>query len=159
MLAKGPGRLIISPCHKGTDFFKPFFGGGVFICKHGFSDPKFARLLDCLWCTMLTLCTVFARRYYRLCHIPGSFIASFTKFRRVFIQSYGDFPDRLVALHDNYGPLVRVGPKTIRVSDPGSLSTVYSSHGEFSKGEKSLQCSWALNNHSRPTHMNHSEFL
>jgi hypothetical protein len=106
-------------------------------CKDGFSDPKFARLLDCysvdLWCTIFILCTIFARRYYKLCHIPGPFIASFTNFWRASIQYSGDFPDRLVALHNKYGPLVRVGPNTISVNDPGSLSTVYSSHGEFQK--------------------------
>jgi hypothetical protein len=86
-----------------------------------------------LWCTIFILCTVFARSYYRLCHIPGPFIAPFTNFWRASIQYSGDFPDRLVALHNKYGPLVRVGPKTISVNGPGSLSTVYSSHGEFQK--------------------------
>lgn len=38
-----------------------------------------------------------------------------------------------IDLHEKYGPVVRVGPNTVHVSDATAIPAIYTSHGEFRK--------------------------
>ncbi|EXJ56365.1 uncharacterized protein A1O5_12632 [Cladophialophora psammophila CBS 110553] len=73
------------------------------------------------------------RRYRKLSAIPGPFLAGFTNLWRAYAQNYGTIATTLIKLHEQYGPLVRIGPNTIHVSDPASVSVIYTNHGEFKK--------------------------
>ncbi|KIW23706.1 uncharacterized protein PV07_11885 [Cladophialophora immunda] len=74
-------------------------------------------------------------RYRKLSSIPGPFLASFTDLWRAYAQNYGTIATTLIKLHEQYGPLVRIGPNTIHVSDPAAVSTIYTNHGEFRKAD------------------------
>jgi len=86
----------------------------------------------------LTLSAVFSlivvfRRYWRLRHIPGPFLASVTDLWRAKKQRSGPTKPWLQALHQQHGSLVRIGPNTISVSDAASMKIVFSSKGDFRK--------------------------
>ena len=72
-------------------------------------------------------------RYNKLRHIPGPFLASFTNVWRVYHQRSGNFVAFSRRLHAKYGPVVRIGPNAIHLSDATAVSTIYTSHGEFKK--------------------------
>ena len=72
-------------------------------------------------------------RSRRLKSVPGPRLASFTDLWRAYAQNYSDFTTTLLQLHHKYGPLVRIGPNSISVSDPAAVSTIYTNHGEFRK--------------------------
>ncbi|OAP59248.1 hypothetical protein AYL99_06546 [Fonsecaea erecta] len=74
-------------------------------------------------------------RYRKLSSIPGPFLASFTDLWRAYAQNYGVIATTLIKLHEKHGPLVRIGPNTIHVSDPAAVSTIYTNHGEFKKAD------------------------
>jgi hypothetical protein len=58
--------------------------------------------------------------------IPGPFLASCTDLWRFFLV-WGRRPELThIQLHEKYGPLVRLGPKVILVSDPEAIKVIYS---------------------------------
>ena len=78
-------------------------------------------------------CFVVFTRYWRLRKIPGPLIASLTDIWRAKKQRSGPTGPWLQALHQRYGPLVRIGPNTISINDAGSMRTIFTSKGDFPK--------------------------
>ncbi|KAH8895911.1 cytochrome P450 [Thozetella sp. PMI_491] len=75
-------------------------------------------------------------QYWRLRHIPGPFIAGFTPLWRAYHHFRGfTLKDRLIQLHEQYGPLVRISPNVVSVADGASVKTIYTAKGEFPKSE------------------------
>ncbi|KIW32454.1 uncharacterized protein PV07_04000 [Cladophialophora immunda] len=86
-----------------------------------------------LWSVAIFLLATALFRYRRLCSIPGPLLASFTDLWRFSVTQYGGFSHTLKELHNQYGPLVRIGPNTVSVSDPAAVPMIHSMHGEFRK--------------------------
>lgn len=59
--------------------------------------------------------------------IPGPFIARVTSLYRFQITRKGHLPKCILALHERYGQVVRIGPNHVSVSDPDILNTAYKS--------------------------------
>lgn len=73
--------------------------------------------------------------------IPGPFLARFTCLW-YFIQIYkGDFERRNIALHEKYGPIVRVAPDEYSVDDVESARTIYGLGKGFVKVSRNISCS------------------
>lgn len=72
-------------------------------------------------------------RYRRLSSVAGPSLASITGFWRFYHTWNGTFSTKLRQLHTRHGHFVRIGPNTVSVSDPASIGTIYSMHGEFRK--------------------------
>ena len=72
-------------------------------------------------------------RYQRLAHIPGPFLAAFTDLWRARIQFFGPIVPTLHQLHEKYGPVVRIGPNTVSLSNPAHIPIVGSPRGGFAK--------------------------
>ena len=63
--------------------------------------------------------------YFRLSHIPGPFWAKFTNFPRFsWVLTYRAHEIH-IALHRQYGPIVRFGPNMVSVGDPKEIGTIY----------------------------------
>ncbi|OAP60317.1 hypothetical protein AYL99_05319 [Fonsecaea erecta] len=99
----------------------------------------FFSLSFLLWAVTIFLLATALFRYRRLSSVPGPFLASFTDFWRFSVTQYGGFSQRLKRLHDQYGPLVRIGPNTVSVSDPAAVPVIHSMHGEFKKSYATLR--------------------
>lgn len=79
------------------------------------------------------LIAIFHLRYQKLKNIPGPFLASFTDIWRAYAHNVGSLSTTLLQLHDKYGPLVRIGPNSVSISDPAAVRVIYSNHGLFKK--------------------------
>lgn len=83
--------------------------------------------------TVSVLIANFYLRYQRLKNVPGPFLASFTDVWRAYAHNFGSLSNTLLQLHEKYGPLVRIGPNSVSVSDPAAVRVIYSNHGLFKK--------------------------
>lgn len=63
--------------------------------------------------------------YFRLSHIPGPLLARFTNIPRFsWVLTYRAH-DIHIALHKQYGHIVRFGPNMVSVGDPREIGTIY----------------------------------
>ena len=80
------------------------------------------------------ICSLLWNRYTNgLQAIPGPFLASFTSLWKFYIVYTEQMPWRNTALHEKYGPLVRIGPSHISASSPEALSAVHVQKKGFQK--------------------------
>lgn len=89
----------------------------------------FASALCCC-CLLIHLVTTYAR----LSNIPGPFAAKFTDIWRYCSQNSPGHSERLIALHQKHGKLVRIGPNHVSISDPSAIPIVYSTNPTWIKG-------------------------
>jgi hypothetical protein len=71
-----------------------------------------------LWC-------IYARTLHPLASIPGPVWPSISRLCLVYHAYTGDLEIWQLALHERYGPLVRVAPDEIVCDDPREISTLY----------------------------------
>lgn len=71
--------------------------------------------------------------YYRLRHIPGPFWAAWTNIPRAFWVQSGHAHLIHKRLHEQYGPLVRVGPEAVSVDAPEAIPIIYPTKPGFVK--------------------------
>src|SRR3954453_23572090 len=57
--------------------------------------------------------------------IPGPVLAAYTRLWRLYDVWKGDAHHTAINLHRKYGPLVRIGPNHVSVSDPKEISNIY----------------------------------
>jgi hypothetical protein len=62
---------------------------------------------------------------YGISRIPGPFLASYTNLWRFFLVWGGRAELTHIKLHEKYGPLVRLGPKNVSVSDFSAVKVIY----------------------------------
>ncbi|KAI0421147.1 cytochrome P450 [Xylaria grammica] len=64
---------------------------------------------------------------------PGPFFAKLSKVWRAYVTYRGRWHRDLVALHQRYGPVVRIGPNELSVCDPEAFLQIYRVNGAYSK--------------------------
>jgi hypothetical protein len=65
--------------------------------------------------------------------IPGPFLAKFSNIWR-FLNHYGQTHiETQKKLHEKYGDVVRLGPKTVSLADTSLIKTIYNARGTFVK--------------------------
>ncbi|KAE8381687.1 cytochrome P450 [Aspergillus bertholletiae] len=69
----------------------------------------------------------------RLSGIPGPVLAGYTGLWKLYNVLAGDRQYTEINLHRKYGPLVRIGPRHISVSDPKAISVIYGVNKGFTK--------------------------
>jgi len=66
-------------------------------------------------------------------HIPGPLLASFTDYWRLFVV-WGRRPEAThIKLHEKYGDLVRIGPKTVLVAEWEATKRIYALNAGYVK--------------------------
>jgi hypothetical protein len=82
----------------------------------------------------LTLAYILYMRYGGgISSVPGPWVASITDLWRASAVSRGQFHLVNRKLHEQYGPLVRIGPRCVSVGDSREVSTIYSIRNVFAK--------------------------
>ena len=71
--------------------------------------------------------------YYRLSHIPGPWYAAWSDLPRMYWVWTGNSHLKQLELHRKYGPLVRLGPDAVSVSDTTEIPNIYTFTGKFKK--------------------------
>ncbi|KAI1390139.1 cytochrome P450 [Hypoxylon trugodes] len=77
--------------------------------------------------SILLVCTRLLLNWRRLSKAPGPTLAGCTDLWRAYQQCNGRLREKLLELHSQYGPIVRYGVRSISVSDPETISTLYGS--------------------------------
>jgi hypothetical protein len=65
--------------------------------------------------------------------IPGPFSASFSNLWKILAVYKDEMPQRNIAAHRKYGPVVRIGPKHVSFSSPGALQIIHGSRQAYPK--------------------------
>ena len=76
---------------------------------------------------------IYCRYFHPLRHIPGPFLASFTRLWLIGKSCSWNIHRVELELHQRYGSIVRVSPDEIRVADPRHLKLIYGAGTQFSK--------------------------
>ena len=89
-------------------------------------------LLSTISLVLLTLCIWrLYGNYKQLDHVPGPPLAGFSDFWRAWLQRKGELRGKLVELHEQYGPVVRYGVRSVSINDPSAVDIVYGSRAGF----------------------------
>lgn len=106
-------------------------------------------VLHLRWSTLPFLClasfvlyAVFNRYGRGVNSIPGPFLASLTSWWKFFIVWREEWPWQNVALHERYGPLVRIGPYHISAASMEALNAVSVHKKGFKKVKHLLTFLW-----------------
>ena len=81
--------------------------------------------------------------FHRLSHLPGPKLAGLTYLYQSYYDLYpyqGRWLFQQIALHEKYGPIVRVGPDEIHISDPKFYDTAFGTAKK--KRDKSMTWYW-----------------
>ena len=65
--------------------------------------------------------------------IPGPFSASFSNLWKVLAVYKEEMPQRNIAVHRKYGPVVRIGPKHVSFSSSEALQIIHGSRQAYPK--------------------------
>ncbi|CAH0025357.1 unnamed protein product [Clonostachys rhizophaga] len=75
-------------------------------------------------------------KYGRGLHnIPGPWIAGFSDLWRLFLVRRRHAQEEHIALHQKYGPIVRLGPRAVSIADPDAIKIIYSPSAGWSKSQ------------------------
>ncbi|KAF2773340.1 benzoate 4-monooxygenase cytochrome P450 [Teratosphaeria nubilosa] len=83
----------------------------------------------------LLLRAIYRRRFHPLSSIPGPFwcsISTLPSFYHNFIL-HGQWYREIDRLHARYGPVIRIGPNEVHLSDPAAYDKIYSNASPFYK--------------------------
>jgi hypothetical protein len=94
----------------------------------------FASLLAIV---LLCLClfAIYCRTLHPLANVPGPFTASFSRFWLIKHSHAGDMHRTMIAMHEKYGSLVRIGHNEVSISDPQTIKTVYGAGSKYAKSD------------------------
>jgi hypothetical protein len=65
--------------------------------------------------------------------IPGPFFARFSGLYRLYLVYDGRAPAKYRRAHQEYGPMVRVGPNHVSISDPKAIPQIYGIGTDYQK--------------------------
>ncbi|KAK8126551.1 uncharacterized protein PG998_002310 [Apiospora kogelbergensis] len=88
------------------------------------------------WITILTIITaqlVLTRYSKGLRHVPGPFVASFSNFWKLRAVWNANMHRENIRVHEDYGPIVRIGPNHVSANDPESVRAIYGVKNVFPK--------------------------
>lgn len=88
------------------------------------------------WITILAILTtqlVLTRYSKGLRHVPGPFVASFSNFWKLRAVWNTNMHRENIRVHEDYGPIVRIGPNHVSANDPESVRAIYGVKNVFPK--------------------------
>ncbi|TVY84018.1 Cyrochrome P450 monooxygenase [Lachnellula suecica] len=86
-----------------------------------------------------TFYAAYSRLYLSpLSHIPGPKLAALTRLYEAYYDLWlgGQYTFKIIALHKQYGPIIRISPWEIHVSDPDFYEVVYASSASGNRRDK-----------------------
>jgi hypothetical protein len=68
---------------------------------------------------------LYQRLFAPLARVRGPFWASLSPLWKLFAVSNGDFHEKIMELHQNYGPIVRIAPSEVIIADGSAIHEIY----------------------------------
>ena len=94
-----------------------------------FSQAQFTLVLSipAVYLIYLLWLTIYRLFFHRLRHIPGPISARISTWYTTYHDLFrpGQLPFAIKELHDAYGPIIRITPDEVHVSEPEFLDTIY----------------------------------
>jgi len=72
--------------------------------------------------------------------VPGPFAARFSGWYRFSLVCTGRAPLEYKKVHEKYGPVVRVGPNHVSISDPAVIPQIYGISSNYIKVSEAARC-------------------
>lgn len=94
-----------------------------------FSYPPSAANYLFTFVALIVAFLVRTHYYHGLNKIPGPFLASLTSFWKWDVVRREQMPFVNAALHEKYGPLVRIGPNHVSASSSESIQVIHRAKG------------------------------
>ncbi|KAI8625210.1 cytochrome P450 [Xylariaceae sp. FL1651] len=91
-----------------------------------------------LWIVYI-IYTVFWRLYLSpIAHIPGPRLAALTLLYEIYYDAWlgGQYTFKIIELHKQYGPIIRISPWELHISDPDFYDTIYPSYSASRRSDK-----------------------
>lgn len=82
---------------------------------------------------LLLVRCIYRIRFHPLSHIPGPLFPKLTSLWIHYHAYVGDEATSIHALHQIYGPYVRISPNEVEISDADAIGPIYVSRGGFPK--------------------------
>jgi hypothetical protein len=101
--------------------------------KMAFPSPSVSFLCLGVAVVLLLARVLYLHLTSPLGHIPGPFWARFTDLWRLVDYYQSTQIETQRRLHEQLGPVVRIGPNIVSLSDPQLVKVVYSTRGEYLK--------------------------
>ncbi|KAH8591216.1 cytochrome P450 oxidoreductase [Bisporella sp. PMI_857] len=95
--------------------------------------PSRIILLPIAACCSLVGWVIYTRYFHPLAAIPGPFFASISRLWIALQLKGGDFEVKQRVLHAKYGPIIRIAPNEVAISDPAALKTIYGIKSGYTK--------------------------
>jgi hypothetical protein len=102
---------------------------------------------------------VYQRWFSPLAKVNGPFWASLSPFWKLLSFNNGNFHETILALHERYGPIVRIAPNEVIISDKSAIREIYNTvqGRDFLKVSAKLNARRFISNRCRQLTM--SEFF
>lgn len=84
--------------------------------------------------TLLTSIGFYRMFLHRLRKYPGPLRLALSKWSSIAMDAQGLRPRELTKLHENYGDIVRVGPRELSINDPNAVSSILGGKSNMIKG-------------------------
>jgi len=95
------------------------------------AHPVIASLV--IWTALLLLACIYQVTLHPLSHIPGPLLPKLTSLWLYYHAYIGDEATAIHVAHARYGPIVRVSPVEVDISDSDAIAPIYVAKGGFSK--------------------------
>ena len=98
------------------------------------ANPQLATIVSASpFVNIIALFLIYRIFFHQLRHIPGPFWASVSSFWLWWHVFRGTECSAVAGLHRKLGPVVRIGPDDIDISDPAAIDKIYIDGGGFAK--------------------------
>ncbi|PSN68694.1 cytochrome P450 [Corynespora cassiicola Philippines] len=98
------------------------------------TDPKgWAAIVSISFITYYIVWITYARTLHPLAKIPGPLWPAVSRTWLMYRMYAGDMEIASRALHERYGPLVRIAPNEVTCSDPEAIPRIYHTHRPLEK--------------------------
>jgi len=87
-------------------------------------------LVTAFFIVLLFSCLIYNRCFHRLARFPGPVLGGLTDVYHTYLFATKKYHEKLIELHQQYGPIVRVCPNLLSFSDATMLPAVYHRNAE-----------------------------
>ncbi|KAK7423705.1 hypothetical protein QQX98_000895 [Neonectria punicea] len=95
---------------------------------------KWTLLHTIIFISSVVLLHLGSNKYFsRLRHVPGPFMAGCTRLWKLKVVRQGQMEKVQMKLHAQYGPIVRIAPNEVIISEPSAIKTIYGHTSKIGK--------------------------
>jgi hypothetical protein len=100
-----------------------------------FPLSTFLPILFLTWTILLLAYVIYQRYFHPLSKFPGPLTASLTNFWKFYHHARIELPQTIQALHEEYGPVVRIGPNDLDFNGAGAVGPIYKAGRRMPKSQ------------------------